>query len=275
MKPPLSRGTAVNARRFNRWLADFSGYRNPVTQGLIELWLNLFAPKDRGLAARLLDAVQFIGHQHMQHRYRELLSSIEGWHITEEKRKGRWFFVPFSGSAGKSGDTMLHEFRMANSMTKREYDPLFIHRSELVSKKLSTEDSVILIDDFSGSGKQATDWWHEIFGELLAGGPRVVLMLVAATSVAIKRITDETDMEPFCGTTLRPSDNVFAEECDHFTDEEKQTLLRYGRRADRAWPRGYRDCGLVLVLAHRCPNNSLPILHVNHDAWQGLFPRHG
>jgi hypothetical protein len=169
---------------------------------------------------------------------------------------------------------MVHAFRMATSMTKRAFNPLFIHRSELVAKKPSVGDTVVLLDDFSGSGKQADDSWKGLFAELLAGGPRVVLMLVAATSAALDRIASETDMEPLCGTTLGSADNIFSPTCPHFTAAEKMTLLGYGRRADRSNPKGFGECGLVVVLAHRCPNNSIPILHANNGKWQGLFPRH-
>jgi hypothetical protein len=275
MRRPLDRGAAINARRYQRWLAVFAGYRNPVTQVLIELWLGCFSPGDRDLAARVLDAVHFIGYQQIQNCFRQILASFQniGWHSNQRRRRGRWFFVPFSGSVGESGDRMVHEFRTANSMSRKQFDYLFIHRSELVSKRLGPEDTVVLIDDFSGTGKQVTDSWREIFQELLAGGPRVILVLVAATTAAIQRIRDKTDIEIRCCTRLYNSDNIFDAECDHFTDAERATLLDYCRRADENIPKGFGECGLVVVLVHRCPNNTIPILHANHDDWVGLFPR--
>ena len=273
MNCPLDRGGAIGAQRYHRWLARFGGYRNPVTQQLIELWLGQFSPQDKDLAARVLDSVLFIGHQHIHSCFRQLLASLDGWHMSPSKRRGRWFFVPFSGSIGESGDSMVHAFRMATSMTNRRFDPLFIHRSELVAVKPSSGDTVVLLDDFSGSGKQAHDSWDNTFGELLAGGPRVVLMLVAATSAALHRIAEETEMEPLCGTTLFPTDNIFSSACPHFTNTEKTTLLDYCQQADQSNPKGFSECGLVVVLAHRCPNNSIPVLHANHHNWLGLFPR--
>ena len=234
-----------------------------------------FSSKDQDLAARVLDAVHFIGYQQIQHCFRQVLAGLEGlgWHVSQRRRRGRWFFVPFSGSVGESGDRMIHEFRMANSMTRKQFNRFFIHRSELVQNKIAPEDTVVLIDDFSGTGKQASDSWREMFHELLAGGPRVILVLVAATTSAIQRIREETDMEVRCCTRLQSSDNIFAIECDHFTEAEKATLLRYCRAANRNIPRGFGDCGLVLVFVHRCPNNTIPILHANHEDWVGLFPR--
>ncbi len=34
------------------------------------------------------------------------------------------------------------------------------------------------------------------------------------------------------------------------------------------------DCGFVIVLAHKCPNNTIPILHARRAGWEGLFRRH-
>jgi hypothetical protein len=272
MKKPMNRGAAVDPKRFARWLAEFSGYRNPVTNRMIELWLEQFPPVDRDLAARLLDAVLFIGNQKIHTSFRELLDGLEGWHKVKSKRRGRWFFVPFSGSAGESGDAMVHALRMATSMTKSQYNDLFIHRSELMGKKPGPDDTVVLVDDFSGTGSQACDSWH-IFEEMLTGGPKVVLMLVAATESALARIADETSMEPVCSTRLSRRDDIFHTECSHFSQGEKNTILNYCTRADSKRPKGYGDSGLLVVLAHQTPNNTIPILHAMRDEWQGLFPR--
>ena len=168
---------------------------------------------------------------------------------------------------------MVHALRMATSMTKKKYSDLFIHRSELVAKKLGPDDTVVLVDDFSGTGTQACDYWED-FELLLTSGPRVVLMLVAATEDALARIADETGMDPICATTLRKKDGIFHADCVHFTQGEKNTILNYCTKADPREPRGFGKTGLLVVLAHRTPNNSIPILHTASEGWQGLFPRH-
>ena len=274
MKRPLDRGAAIDPQRYKRWLATFSGYHDPVTQALVELWLEQFDADDRDLAARVLDAVHFVTFQNMQTSFREVLGSLSGWHPTQSKRSGRWYFVPFSGSTGESGDRMVHEFRVANGLTAKKFSSLFIHRSELVAQRLTAEDTVLLIDDFAGTGQQATDAWRDTFSELLAGTPRVFLVPVAATSQAIKRVQDDTDLAVLCRTRFTAADNIFDSACKHFNDAEKQTLLKYCTAADRKHPRGWGDCGLLVIMAHRCPNNAIPILHAVRAEWTGLFPRH-
>lgn len=272
MRRPSPPAAPINAQRFQRWLANFSGYRDPVTQAMIEMWLTQF-PEDRDLAARLLDSVQFLGNQHMRTTLRELLKGLDGWDANAAKRRGRWFFAPFTASAGESGDTMLHALRMATGMNRKEFNPIFVYRSDLVRMKPTANDTVVLVDDFSGSGKQACDAWDEVFAELLSEGPRVILLLIAATREALNKIRSQTAMDAVCGTTLTPRDNLFDGACNHFTAAEKAKVLTYCEKADGARPKGFGECGLLLVLAHRCPNNSIPILHASHAQWEGLFPR--
>lgn len=274
MNPPRDRSAKIDGKRIHRWLAQFAGYYNPVTRFTIDAWLQQFHSSDRNLAARLLDSVLFLGQGHIHTCYRNLLEGISGWDYRASKRRGKWFFVPFSGSVGKSGDTMVHMFRMATQLNKRQFDNLFFHRSDLVLARPGPDDTVVLLDDFSGTGKQACESWRDIFAELLTNGPRVILMLVSATKTAITRIRAETSMEPLCGTPLSEKDDIFHSDCQYFNSDEKSTVLKYCKRADQKNPKGFGECGLFIVFAHRCPNNTIPIFHAFHNNWEGLFPRH-
>ena len=273
MQKPLPPETPLNNQRFDNWLASFSAYVSPVTQLKIENWLDQFLEIDRDVAARILDAVLFVGTKQIMVQYREMLNALDGWHPDPGQRKGRWFFVPFSASSGESGDTMVHLFRMATGLNKKKFDELFIHRSELVAKKLTPDDTVVLIDDFSGTGDQAKTAWTDLFSELLYGEPHTYLMLVAATKDAVKVVRDNTEMELLCGTLLDKRHNFFNDDCKWFSKEDKATVLKYCKRANKSKPQGWGDSGLLVVLQHRCPNNSLPILHASNKNWTGIFPR--
>lgn len=274
MQNPLPVGTAIDQARYNQWLASFASYTVQVTQGKVELWLGQFENHDKDAAARILDAIMYFGSAQIMAKYRDLLQGLDGWHIDPDQRQGRWFFVPFSRSSGESGDTMVHRFRMATGMTTKKYDPLFLHRSDLVKAKLTHNDTVVLIDDFSGTGKQASEAWEEVFQELLYGEPRTFLLLIAATETAIETVKQRTDMELVCGALLHKRHNLFDASCKSFSAAEKASILKYCKQANKREPQGWENSGLLVVFEHRCPNNSLPILHANHGNWRGLFPRH-
>jgi len=273
MKRPKNRGVAVNPKRYNGWLAAFRNYRVPVNQELIQHWLSQFDDAHRDIAARVLDSVLFLDQAHIETSFRTMLSSLEGWHRFKTRRQGRWYFVPFSRSAGESGDSMTHAFRRANGLSTRHFDELFIQRSELPLLKLGPDDHVVLIDDFSGTGDQACKSWADPFEELLASGPKVYLMIVAATRAAQKQIKDKTEMELVCGQILKSSAHLFSADCDYFESAEKTAILSYCLKADPNKPKGYGECGLAVVLAHQSPNNSIPILTTSSDDWDPLFPR--
>jgi hypothetical protein len=199
---------------------------------------------------------------------------MEGWSRDVSRRRGKWRFAAFSASAGESGDSMLHEFRRANNLAGKPYNDLFIHRSDLLREKLSADDTVVLIDDFIGTGDQACSAWDEQFGELLAEVGHVYLIVVAANHTAIDRVNNQTGMQVFAHVRLGAADNVFASECQAFTDQEKTQLLLYCRRASRLYPKGHGDCGLLVVFAHTCPNDSIAILHASSRTWEPLFRRY-
>lgn len=262
----------------------------PIERGSINVtiqsWLDQFEARDQDLAARVLDAVEFYGQSQIHAAYRQALRALDGWDKSASKRKGRWRFAAMSGSAGESGDAMLYQFRVANGLDAKGLNELFVSRSDLFRQpmlpdgdpqKLGKDDVVVLLDDFSGTGTQVCDAWNDpvtSFGALLAGVGKVYLILVAASRAARKRISAETAISPMPAHELREGDNVFSDQCPHFTKADRVKLLHYGEIADKKRPRGFGDCGFVVVFQHRSPNNSIPILHADHRRWTGLFPRH-
>lgn len=277
MKRPLESGTPINGRRYRRWVERFGSYRGGVVNATVESWLNQFSHKDKDLAARILDAVEFYGQSQIHAAYRQALGSLDGWHKAASHRKGKWRFAAMSGSAGESGDGMLYQFRLANKLDAKQYHELFISRRDFLTEKLGPDDTVVLLDDFSGTGKQVCDAWNDpalAFSELLAGVGRVYLVVVAASKAARTRIAAETQISVMPAHELHDGDNVFSDRCTHFSKEDRERLLHYGKIADKERPRGFGDCGFVVVFQHRSPNNSIPILHADHPKWTGLFPRH-
>lgn len=181
---------------------------------------------------------------------------------------------------------MLHLFRLANRLDAKKFNPLFATRSDLFRQvdlpegdpqKLGANDTVVLLDDFSGTGDQVVRAWNDpvtSFGAFLSSVGRRYLILAVASQTARRRISQETELVPIPGHELTDSDNVFSSSCANFSYVDQQKLLSLGRTASRTTPKGYGDCGLLLVFQHRTPNDSIPILHVVHEKWTGLFPRH-
>lgn len=273
MRNPGRRGGPRDTERFNGWVERFAGYHSRVSIARIERWLAQFTEDHRDLAARILDAVDFYRPDQLAGAYRSILGALPGWSRNAPQRQGRWRFVAFSIRSGESGDSMLATFRRANDLTGARFNELFAYKADLLKENLGPEDTVVFVDDFAGTGDQAINAWKEALGELLPRRPKAFLVLVVAVQQALRRIAEETPLMVRTFRHLRPRHNFFANECTYFSRAEKGTVLRYCRRADKSNPQGYGSCGLLVVMAHRCPNNSLPILHGRSTAFRGLFPR--
>ena len=273
IRRPMKVGSPIDMKRMRSWTGAFTGYRITITESRIDRWLNNFANADKDLAARILDSVDFMSTETISDAFRALLGQMSGWNKSATKRTGKWRFVAFSGSAGESGDEMLRRLRTATGLSASTYSELFIHRSELLQQDLGPEDTVVFVDDLAGSGTQAIDVWP-LFDELLPGRPNVYLLLVAATRTAVREIEKQTGLAVVAQHILDERNNVFSDACKSFTDEDKDCLLRYCTKADKNQPKGFADSGLVLVFAHGCPNNSIPILHSSSTKLEGLFRRY-
>lgn len=273
MRTPRPANTPIDTRRRSIWQQRFGSYRYGVTEAGIVDWVNQFLDADKDSAARLLDAVEFISAEQLHDAFRSLLARVPGWHRNARERRGRFAFAAFSSSAGESGDNMLHQFRLANSLNHREFDPLFIGRSDLLRSGLGRDDTVVFLDDFVGTGNQAVAAWQDMFQELTAQIGSVYLVTIGAFRIGSERIRNETRMQLLTHRSLGDRDNVFHEKCNHFSAHEKARILHYCRIASPNHPRGFGDCGLVLVLYHQCPNNTLAVLHAASQNWEPLFPR--
>ena len=275
MKQPEDRGEPIDADRMRSWVEEYGSYRVTVTEPRIERWLEQFSTDDRDVAARLLDSVHFIPTSQINAAFVDLLSELDGWSENENERVGKWYFCPFSGTAGKSGDLMISQFRRANNLAGRKFDQVFVHPSELVRRTPGPEDTVVFVDDFSGTGDQAIGWWEHPFKELLPLHPRVILILVAASEHALTRIEEETRMSPKSNILLTDRDRICSGDCIYFDDDDVEVIKRYGIRADPKDPLGRGDGCYVVVFGHTCPNNSVSVLHSRRRGqWEGLFRRY-
>jgi hypothetical protein len=267
----MRRGAAIDQHRIAAWVDRFRFYRASPNQQEVLAWLDRFHVSDRDLAARILDCVEVISEPTIQQGYREALNAMPGWHRQKSQREGRWIFTGFGGPS-ESGMAMLRMFREANNLNAANFDELFCTILEIPSKKLTAEDTIVLVDDFSGTGRQVCDRWPTLY-ELIASDAKPYLVLTAATEDAISKITQTTALEVAVKFRIQKNENIFAAVCRRFNDAERAAILPYCRRADGKNPRGYGGCGLLYVLSHKPPNNSIPILHANHNGWKGLFPR--
>jgi hypothetical protein len=273
MRAPSPLGTPIDGARYAGWMTSFAGYRVAVTQQVIEDWLDQFRPEDRDLAARVLDAVTFLRQQDIEDAYRFAFNQLPGWNILPASRAGRWRILPFSDSAGTSGDSMLHAARTALGMSGRAYNELFIHRSDTYRAGLGRGDNLVFVDDFTGTGDQLCNAWQTGLSELVPDGVVAYFVVAVCGPMAMRRISTETQLNVIAKSALTQSDDIFATACTHFSVADKARILSYCRKAKKRQPMGYGNCGFLIVFCHKAPNNTIPILHASSRSWTPIFPR--
>lgn len=254
------------------WVERFAHYRKPPTHDDLLAWLGRFQPEHLSIAHRILENVIVINETQIHEGYRDGLNDLPGWSKKSDVREGRWYFVGVGGQ-GESGPAMLRMFREANGLASDVWANYFVSPTDLPGLALSAYDSVVFVDDFAGTGEQMTNYWP-IVEELIASEAKCYLLTSAMTSEAQEAISEKTEFVVRTSELLPPAANIFSSDCELFDAEEKDILDQYGKLADAKRPRGYGECGLCLVISHKTPNNSIPILHANHNRWIGPFPRY-
>lgn len=270
MKKPQG---GVSPAKLAAWARRFSVYRRAPSKQDIQAWLSLFKDADQPVAIRILDNLLLVSETSIHTGYRTALQSLDGWHGNARQRDGRWYFCGYANHAHESGSVMLRMFAEANRLTQDAHRNMFVSPRELPQLKLTAMDTLIFVDDVSGSGNQVINYWPTML-ELIASEARTFLILTAATQRALDAISTNTDLEVIAQHVIDNSGNIFHEDCKFLTSAEKTKLLAYCKAADARNPKGYGNCGLLLILSHKTPNNTIPVLHCHHDGWQGLFPRY-
>lgn len=273
MRNPKKPGSPIDIARKDDWHNRFKSFAD-IDRDRIFSWLNQWNSQDRDLGARILDSIYFFDRREIVKCLQLAFDQIPRSDLVHNGSR-RCFYVSLTGPA-RSGDEMISIFRTANGLIDRKYREQFVYPSELVKMKLSEADTVVLVDDFAGTGNQAVQAWNgsdASYQELLSGAGKVYLILAAVTKKAIQQISNDTGMFPIAGKMFRSRDDLFSNDCHVFSSLEKQKVLVYSSRASRKIPKGYGDCGLLVVFQHRCPNNSIALLHCKSSIWSPLFPR--
>ncbi len=175
----------------------------------------------------------------------------------------------------------------------------------------STFESVVVVDDFSGSGttmlRMEADGWDGKLPKLrehlddlkkrgvVADNARALILLYLLTAKAEEQLRDrmkeagfeEPDFELVSSHTFRPdfplspeTDGEFWRVCsDYFAPKWKN---EYTAKGGDDLAHGFSESALPLVLHHNAPNNAPPIIWKDESegeaprsrVWVGVFPRH-
>jgi hypothetical protein len=289
-----------------------------ANRAVIDLWLDNFEPagadasKDRIHALFLLSQFVYFGLQEVRELLRSLFRDHYRYpiiaeyrrangdernvsrlhdHFSQELKKTRFLGI---GNPAESGTHLLYYFRQVNRLEKS----YFVTETELIDRrfddpeaKLSSGDieRLVFIDDFCGSGTQATAYSKKMLEVLREVASRsgkelhVSYLVLVANKSGIEAVRANTSFDVVDAVfELDDSYRCLEAGARQFSDppngieqgHARGLAQRFGERLWKQHPRGYKDGQLLLGFHHNVPDNSLPILWWGESStWYPMFLR--
>lgn len=258
-------------------------------------WLNQFTYEDRIFAIKMLKHFQFLSYDmvsrmlgmlHTTQLKEQLISyrfslgegSAEERESVFRNELQKTVFMPLTPSQGpKSGDLIAYMYKSANNLPPR----LFVRTHGELSCLLAsqTKRTLVLLDDFLGTGEQCMGVYREHIDGLVGrhSDLAVVLVVCVALEEGIGIVERETGMKIVAGQRLDSAAKAFSDESPVFEElsvhDARQQIEPYGTRLWPQYPLGYGDCQLLLGF-HWCPpDNTVTPIWCGGQGWTPIFPR--
>ena len=274
----------------------------------LSLWLNNFQDSEKEAALYLLSKFMYFDHSTTRELMRRVYEDLYRRPIIFKIRKDhdnsadpalienafeevlhqtRFLSV---GNPSESSSHLLYYFRQENQL-KRE---LFINPHQLykhtqiqdgtITASVVTENikRLIVLDDFCGSGSQATKF-HEEFVKFIKKeneDVKVSYYSLYAIKNGLDKVRELSYDEVKSIFELDDSYKCFSESSRFFSEDDsklksfcKKFCVKYGKRLDSRNPLGYKKGQMMLGFHHNTPNNTLPIFWGEKD-WNPIFKRY-
>ena len=212
-------------------------------------------------------------------------SSIIESQFNDEQAKTRFLSL---GNPSESSAHLLYFFRQENYL-KRD---LFISPHELFSHSENGDElsatlmvdginRIVILDDFCGSGNQATKFHNSIVRFIKSAAPHIIISYYAlfAMEEGLKKVQELSFDQAEAVFVLDESYKCFSEssrffigEDKHLRDDCKGMCEKYGGMLG-PYPFGYKDSQMLLGFHHNTPNNTLPIFWQEKNGWHPMFKR--
>lgn len=273
-----------------RW-EHFTYRGQRIGRDAIEAWLTQFElPAERRLAFRILERLRlineaqiFTGFRHLQ----RLVARESKISLAKGQKALSHLFVSPLGNTGSSGDSFAYTYRQANNIRRQN----MIDADRLIERLKTRSDvnTVVLVDDFIGSGDSAIKGLKPLADRVgeLNSRPAISWFLFAVTgipkgveAVADSEVATTLGLRVELSHVLADADTLFSTNSTVFQEEDERDqardmLQRYGQRTGTRWPLGFGDQAAPVVFPQNCPNNAPAILWSDGNGWQPLFVRTG
>lgn len=272
---------------FEHWAAG-RGYRKPE---VFLRWCSQFPPRWRIVALRLLTRLQYFSDEDIRGIWRESYSAD----LPANLKGAKTLYVGL-GRAGKSGPMQLYLVKQAVGdlpTSQRSFDTKTAFRSvDALSEEGLSADSIVFVDDFVGTGQQATSFLQGVLEKYPWIEERsLYLWALVGFDDAVQHVKDYTPQleSVVVGRRLAASAHAFSVENSLWdSDQDRESAAEWCRQLGRellsgefndpaAHALGWNGSEALLAFSYNTPNNTLPIFWakgmVQGEVWEPLLPR--
>lgn len=267
-----------------------------ITPLRIRNWLENFEFEDWDKAITLLNYLEYIGEEEIVRRFEQSLNKI----VRKVRGQSNIGILPI-GEIGKSGTMMTYYLRKCKNFSSIKNRLIFLSSHDQINS-VNDLGGLILLDDFIGSGRQASDFFTNVRGaepsladsltHMSQTGKSIKVFLLAAIILESGKKLLEQDI-PGIKIYGELRDKLFNPHSSILGSYSKMKLIRefcfqYGRDlfytknddgSNLAHPLGFDNSQGLVAFAHSTPNNTLPIIwssrfsRSRNHTWYPLFPR--
>lgn len=272
---------------------------------LVETWLRQFGDEyNQRLAYKVLCRLKETGfysvekfNHALETLFKKAVASVNGWAQVVDKRLIRNVLVCFVDPVGKSGATIVTEFRRVNQIYNRlcgsleEIAEILGGRSDL-SQYINRERRWLLfmVDDFIGTGRQGSEYLIKAIETLDQKAPNWESLchpfysLVCGFEDAAESIelASGNRVQAIIADPLEDKDRAFSPRAGIFLDDRERNIAKslfskIGMSLEKKHPLGYGASEALIVFPNSIPNNTLPVFykqgHYEGRLWTPLFLR--
>jgi hypothetical protein len=285
---------------------NFVGYQNKtIDKQSIQKWLTNFKNNtEKRVFFNLLKEVNYIHKGQVRGKLKYLyteackgttwvvpsndkdLKAGTDWSFKKEQKVARSrddVLVSTLDDLHKSGSYLLKDLVAATNLIGKN----IVNFNELEKPLLEKCNIIIFIDDIIGSGDQMKlkiekKLIHnkELSDYIKDGNKRIVILSILANEDEVKKINDKYEdqhIKIIYHDSFNKNDNYFEKIKNNKSHIENETniIKEYCNKLEKKEPYGYGNLGLLIVFAHNCPNNSLPVLYKQAKDFTPLFTRVG
>jgi len=262
----------------------------PITTDKVRAWINQFpSPREQRTMFRVLECLHFYTNAHLRLKMKEINGIVTrglGRHIVTGKQKRSDILISYLDGLTKSGASMANLFAEESEV----YVDNIIEKNKIEEelKKRNDIKAIVFLDDFVGTGVQASDdlkvMCERIHDVVKAKNMKVIFVAIATYKEGWTKISETIDalniaVEAHYCELLTEVDKIFGEQSNVFSDLverefAKSVALKYGKLLVKDNPLGYGNIGAAVVFERSCPNDTLPILWAEKPGtWMPLFKR--